>query len=78
MNTLLKSQETCHAQIWRIVIVYPVYYINMNGHKYRRASVEKQIKDYNIANAYRVVGVDVYAIRLKRCKSSGGILTKTL
>ena len=43
----------------RIVIVYPVYYINMNRHKYRRASVEKQIKDYNIANAYRVVGVDV-------------------
>lgn len=41
------------------IISYPVYYINMDKHKYRRAFIENQIKDYNIQNTCRIAGVDV-------------------
>jgi Glycosyltransferase family 25 (LPS biosynthesis protein) len=44
---------------FRDVISYPVYYINMDKHKYRRAFIENQIKDYNIQNTCRIAGVDV-------------------
>jgi GR25 family glycosyltransferase involved in LPS biosynthesis len=36
-----------------------VYYINMDKHKYRRAFIENQFKDYNIQNTSRITGVDV-------------------